>query len=139
MEENSENKFVVTARVKRLLVTDGFASCILKVKRIQHLHPVMVKRHSNDMGKEILVTKRFLFPKSMAYRVYNSKEDISRMSTYHNLSQLQLGKTYALKFEFVKINEREEFLLLHEVKDMPLSLSVQLDVLRSYADRLQRR
>ena len=131
--ENSQNKFMVTARVEKLLVTDAFASCILKVKRIKHLHPVMVKNRGNGLRKEKFVTERFLFPKRMTYRVYNSKEDVCRMSSYHHLTCLQQGKTYKLEFEFVQCNNgHDEFLLLHEVKDVPLSLDVKLDVLRNW-------
>ena len=139
MEENSKNKFVVTARVKSLLITDGFASCVLRVKKIQHLQKIMVKRRSRgDLREEKTISKRFLFPKEIEYRVYNNKENVHKISSYYQLSHLQVGKTYKLKFEFVGFAGDEEILLLHDLKDMPVSMNTMLDLIRNRADIMQR-
>ncbi len=139
MEENAKNKFIVTAKVKSLLVTDSFASCILRVKKIQHLQKIMVKRRSRgDLREEKTISKRFLFPKEIEYRVYNNKENVHKISSYYQLTHLQVGKTYKLKFEFVGFAGDEEILLLHDLKDMPVSMNTMLDLIRNRADIMQR-
>ena len=138
MEEN-RNKFIVTAKVKSLLVTDSFASCILRIKKIQHLQKIMVKRRSRgDLREEKTISKRFLFPKEIEYRVYNNKENIHKIFSYYQLTYLQVGKTYEFKFEFAGFDGDEEILLLHDVKDLPLRLENVLDLIRNRADIMQR-
>lgn len=137
--EKNKNKFIVTAKVKRLLVTDGFVSCILLVKKIQHLQKIMVKsRFGDGLRKEKTISKRYLFPQKIEYRVYKNKKNVHKISSYYQLTHLQVGKTYELKFEFVGFDGDEEILLLHDVKDLPLRLENVLDLIRNRADIMQR-
>ncbi len=147
--EETKNKFIVTAKVKSLLVTDSFASCILRVKKIQHLQKIMVKRRSRgDLREEKTISKRFLFPKEIEYRVYKPEnvgklcvykpENVDKLCSYYQMTLLQVGKTYKLKFEFVCFEGEEEILFLCDVRDVPLGMKTELDYIRDQARNLER-